>query len=70
MIKIIRALIVEKNNERVVVNFFSRFKDEYDVKISSGEYNFEQVQDFVNSVHTRNFGEFLRDKNIGDILDF
>ena len=70
MIKIIRALIVEKNNERVAVNFFSRFKDEYDVKISSGEYDSKQVQDFVNNVHTRNFGEFLRDKNIGDILDF
>ena len=70
MIKIIRALIVEKNNESVAVNFFSRFKDEYDVKISSGEYNSKQVQDFVNNVRTRNFGEFLRDKSIGDILDF
>ena len=66
----LKAVIVKKGNKYIYVNYFRRFKDDYDMLLQKSKYTFAEVDNLYNKEDTKNFGEFLRLKGVGDTFQF
>lgn len=69
MLKVVKVLITEKDSNFVSVNYLGRMPD-YDIKIGGRRYSSEQVEKFIENGSTKEFGEFLRDADVGDVFNF
>lgn len=66
----IKAVIIGKDNKHIHVGYFKRVNDDYDLKVAERSYTLKDIKELIDEDKTRKIGEFLRDKNIGDVFNF